>query len=115
LHSHELPSPITEQQEVSCFGDDENSDENDIWVVLQYDEDSEIYEDNVSIFFSENRVFVTKVFIFKFWHVDQPVIIRHVQTGKLLHSHEEALADGENEVTGYDENDDNSRWAAVSC
>lgn len=93
MHSHEIPSPITEQQEVSCFGDDENSDENDVWVVLQYDEDDEQYDN--------------------FWRVDQPVIIRHVQTGKLLHSHEEPLANDENEVTAYEENDDNSRWAVA--
>lgn len=45
LHSHELESPVSGQQEVSCFGDDENSDDNDLWEVLQYDEDDEQYDD----------------------------------------------------------------------
>lgn len=42
LHSHlDIPSPVTEQQEVACYGDDFTSDENDEWIVEQwtFDED----------------------------------------------------------------------------
>jgi dolichyl-phosphate-mannose--protein O-mannosyl transferase len=45
LHSHDVQSPVSGQQEVSCFGDDQNSDENDVWEVLQFDEDDEQYDD----------------------------------------------------------------------
>eukprot|EP00966_Prymnesium_polylepis_P233412 5398454-Prymnesium_polylepis.1 len=34
LHSHEIESPVTGQQEVSCYGDDGEGDENDNWVCL---------------------------------------------------------------------------------
>lgn len=33
LHSHHFASPITNNQEVSAFGDDEHTDEGDVWVV----------------------------------------------------------------------------------
>ncbi|KAI8095087.1 MIR motif-containing protein [Gilbertella persicaria] len=91
LHSHGIESPVTGQQEVSCFGDDENSDENDIWEILQYDEDDERYDD--------------------FWRVDQPVVLRHVETGRFLHSHPVSLSNGENEVTGFEGTDENNQWA----
>ncbi|KAI8645982.1 MIR motif-containing protein [Parasitella parasitica] len=90
LHSHVVESPTSGQQEVSCFGNDNESDENDVWEVLQFDEDDEQYDD--------------------FWRVDQPVIIRHVQTGKLLHSHDVHLSDDENEVSAFEGTDDNSKW-----
>lgn len=77
---------------MSLFGDDENTDENDVWEVLQYDEDDEQYDD--------------------FWRIDQPVVLRHVATGKLLHSHGiELNGNGQNEVTGYEGRDDNDKWA----
>lgn len=42
LHSHpDICSPVTEQQEVTCFGDDENSDENDDWIVERWTFDEE--------------------------------------------------------------------------
>ncbi|KAG2198785.1 hypothetical protein INT47_010571 [Mucor saturninus] len=91
LHSHEIESPVSGQQEVSCFGNDDSTDENDVWRVEQYDQDDEQYDN--------------------FWRVDQPVILRHVATGKLLHSHEISLADGGNEVTAFEGLDDNDKWA----
>ncbi|KAI9364114.1 MIR motif-containing protein [Pilaira anomala] len=90
LHSHEVVSPVSGQQEVSCFGDDENTDENDMWRLEQFDNDEE----------SEDHL----------WHVGQPVIIRHVATGKLLHSHEMVLADDQYEVTAFDGPDENDKW-----
>ncbi|KAI8343807.1 MIR motif-containing protein [Choanephora cucurbitarum] len=91
LHSHEIESPVSGQQEVSCFGDDENTDDNDLWEVLQYDEDDERYDD--------------------FWRVDIPVMLRHVATGKYLHSHEIGFNDQGNEVTSFDQHDENNQWA----
>ena len=34
LHSHGIESPVTGQQEVSCYGEDGEGDENDNWVCL---------------------------------------------------------------------------------
>lgn len=46
LHSHpDIPSPITEQQEVTCYGDDFTSDENDEWIVEQWTFDEEENEE----------------------------------------------------------------------
>ena len=54
LHSHlDIPSPVTPQQEVTCYGDDYTSDENDEWVIEQWtfdDDENEVFdvEDTVS-------------------------------------------------------------------
>lgn len=54
LHSHDgFQSPITAQQEVTCYGDDYTADENDEWVLEQWtfdEEENEEFdvEDNVS-------------------------------------------------------------------
>ncbi|KAI9007898.1 MIR motif-containing protein [Phycomyces nitens] len=91
LHSHEIPSPVTEQQEVSCFGNDGESDNNDLWRVKKFYEDGEDYDD--------------------FWRVDQPFVLQHVETGNVLHSHEHAFGEDSNEVTAYPEGDDeNNKW-----
>lgn len=49
--------------------------------------------------------------ILQFWRVGQPVLLRHVQTGKLLHSHGINLTDSENEVTAFEGKDENDQWA----
>lgn len=42
LHSRpDIPSPVTEQQEVTYYGDDYTSDENDEWIVEQWTFDEE--------------------------------------------------------------------------
>ncbi|KAG2214269.1 hypothetical protein INT47_000825 [Mucor saturninus] len=64
LHSHEIESTVSGQQEVSCFDDDDSTNENDVWRVEQYDQDDEQYDD--------------------FWRVNQPVILRHVATVIML-------------------------------
>ncbi|KAI7848496.1 MIR motif-containing protein [Circinella umbellata] len=94
LHSHpDIPSPVTNQQEVTCFGGGDESDENDIWE-LQAFPDHEYEGDYL-------------------WHLDIPVVIRHIMTGQTLHSHEESIDDDKNEVTGYVGTDDNDKWQAV--
>lgn len=58
LHSHgDFQSPVTGQQEVTCYGDDYTMDENDEWVVEQWtydEEENEEFdvEDTVSFSFS---------------------------------------------------------------
>jgi dolichyl-phosphate-mannose--protein O-mannosyl transferase len=53
-----MPSPITRQQEVSCYYDKKNSGGNvcDIWIVEKYDEDDEQYEDEVILLFFSDKV-----------------------------------------------------------
>ncbi|KAF7723732.1 hypothetical protein EC973_001708 [Apophysomyces ossiformis] len=91
LHSHPgHASPVAGQQEVTCFGDDYTSDENDVWVVQKWDEDSDEYDD--------------------FWRVGQGFVLRHELTGATLHSHELEFFEG-NEVTCFpEERDENDMW-----
>ncbi|CAO3684111.1 unnamed protein product [Rhizopus stolonifer] len=90
LHSHVIQSPVTGQQEVSGFGNDEETDENDVWEVLQFDEDDEQYDD--------------------FWRVGQPFALRHKETGNILHSHEILLEEGAHEVTACEGREENDMW-----
>lgn len=41
LHSHDIESPLSGQQEVSCYGDDECTDENDEWILERWIEEEE--------------------------------------------------------------------------
>ncbi|CDH51769.1 hypothetical protein RO3G_05118 [Lichtheimia corymbifera JMRC:FSU:9682] len=91
LHSHpDIPSPVTGQQEVTGFGGDDETDENDIWVLQAFPDHEYPEEDYL-------------------WHLDIPLVIRHKMTGQTLHSHDEEFGDG-NEVTGYVGTDDNDKW-----
>jgi dolichyl-phosphate-mannose--protein O-mannosyl transferase len=46
LHSHpDIESPVTAQQEVTCWGNDSESDENDQWVVERWTIDEEQSDD----------------------------------------------------------------------
>lgn len=99
LHSHpDVPSPVTEvQQEVSCFGDDFNSDENDAWIVEQWTCDDEENEE----FDPEDPT----------WYVNRSFSLRHRATGMTLHSHEYAMNEDQNEVSCYGgDMDENDRW-----
>ncbi|KAI7900687.1 MIR motif-containing protein [Cokeromyces recurvatus] len=100
LHSHpDIPSPITGQQEVTCFGDDETSDENDEWIVEQWSFDE-----------NENEEFDVED---PTWYADRSFFLRHVTTGLTLHSHEEPLHEDQNEVSAFgDGPDENDRWRA---
>ncbi|KAI9473558.1 MAG: MIR motif-containing protein [Benjaminiella poitrasii] len=100
LHSHpDIPSPVTGQQEVTCFGDDETSDENDDWVVEQWTFDEEENEE----FDIEDRT----------WYTGRSFYLRHLATGLTLHSHDELFDEDRNEVSGYgDGPDENDRWRA---
>ncbi|KAG1337626.1 hypothetical protein G6F62_005841 [Rhizopus arrhizus] len=90
LHSHEIQSPVSGQQEVTGFGNDDTTDENDVWKVQQFDEDDDQYDD--------------------FWRVGQPFILRHTKTSKLLHSHDVVLEEEANEVSGFEGTDNNDKW-----
>ncbi|KAK1360079.1 Stromal cell-derived factor 2-like protein [Heracleum sosnowskyi] len=78
LHSHLHASPITGNMEVSCFGDDGNSDTGDHWKL-------EIEGSGKS------------------WRQDQKVRLFHVDTQGYLHSHDKKFsrtAGGQQEVCG---------------
>ena len=85
LHSHEFPSPISRQLEVSAFGGETQTDAMDEWV-LELDPAS-------------NAGAGSSVF----WKRDGRVSLRHVGTGGYLSSHERAFGHpiaGQNEVFG---------------
>ncbi|GAA5814644.1 hypothetical protein MFLAVUS_008143 [Mucor flavus] len=98
LHSHDgFQSPVTGQQEVTCYGDDYTMDENDEWVVEQWTYDEE-----------ENEEFDVEDTT---WYTGRSFFLRHVPTGMTLHSHDELLNDDDNEVTCFgDGPDENDRW-----
>ena len=74
LHSHGHRSPLSGNQEVSCYGSNQQSDSGDVWVVEL-----------------EN----TKV-----WEQDSPVLIRHESTGAYLGSGKREFG---NPIAGYSE------------
>ncbi|KAI8879005.1 hypothetical protein K501DRAFT_336375 [Backusella circina FSU 941] len=97
LHSHpDIASPVTEQQEVTCFGNDHESDRNDEWVVERWTLDEEQSDD-----YDEDD---------PTWYVGRSFLLRHRDTGLVLHSHEEPWFDDVNEVTCFDGLDENDRW-----
>ncbi|SAL96903.1 hypothetical protein [Absidia glauca] len=84
LHSSpDTLSPTTGQQEVSCY---DGSDKNDLWKVVQKDEDK---GDD-------------------FWRVDQRFYLKHTKTKKFLHTHDVRYLKETNEVTAFEEHDENS-------
>ncbi|KAL8117413.1 stromal cell-derived factor 2-like protein [Apium graveolens] len=90
LHSHLHMSPISGNLEVSCFGDDNNSDTGDYWRL-------EIEGSGKS------------------WKQDQKVRLRHVDTGGYLHSHNKKfsrIAGGQQEVCGVQEKRPDNIWLA---
>jgi hypothetical protein len=90
LHSHSgFPSPVTRQQEVTCFGANSVGDGNDNWRV-------ELQEG------------------YGPWAYGKIVRLVHVPTNHALHSHEgishPTYTVGQQEVTGYSGRDDNDWW-----
>ncbi|XP_019197342.1 PREDICTED: stromal cell-derived factor 2-like protein [Ipomoea nil] len=91
LHSHLHASPITGNLEVSCFGDDNESDTGDVWRL-------EIEGNG------------------KTWRQDQRVRLLHADTGGYLHSHNKKytrIAGGQQEVCGIKEKRTDNIWLAV--
>ncbi|KAI3717846.1 hypothetical protein L1987_69723 [Smallanthus sonchifolius] len=91
LHSHLHASPISNNLEVSCFGDDGNSDTGDYWRL-------EIEGSG------------------KTWRQDQRIRLRHVDTSGYLHSHDKKynrIAGGQQEVCGVREKRADNVWLAA--
>ncbi|KAG2184779.1 hypothetical protein INT43_000692 [Umbelopsis isabellina] len=95
LHSHPgFGSPSTGQQEVTAFGThDRESDENDEWRLLHY----------------ENAAAQDP------WRIGETFILQHVVTNHSLHSHDIRLKhhDSHNEITAFAGKDDNDKWRVV--
>lgn len=78
LHSHHFSSPITNNQEVSAFGGNEQSDRGDVWAVQWEKGPAQ-------------------------WQKDQKVSLKHVATGVFLASHDKKYGRpiaGQQEVCG---------------
>lgn len=93
LHSHAgIPSPLTRQQEVTCFGDKGQGDDNDNWrVELQ----------------ANGK-----------WQRGNQLRLIHVKTNHALHSHagyaHPAWTLNQQEVTCFDRRDDNDWWSVFA-
>ncbi|XP_022976196.1 stromal cell-derived factor 2-like protein [Cucurbita maxima] len=91
LHSHLHASPISGNLEVSCFGDDSNSDTGDYWKL--------VIEGSG-----------------KTWKQGQRIRLQHVDTGGYLHSHNKKYsrtAGGQQEVCGVREKRADNVWLAA--
>jgi hypothetical protein len=86
LHSHNVRSPVTHQQEVSAYGNNGKGDSNDYWRVIL-----------------PRGHIITQGTNFR---------LQHVNTGKFLHSHRANLRTGsrQQEVTAYKRRDSNDYW-----
>lgn len=90
LHSHPgIPSPVTGQQEVTCFGSNGTSDSNDHW--------------RIEIEGGGN------------WEFGKRARLIHINTNRALHSHagfsHPQWTMGQQEVTGFPARDDNDWWS----
>lgn len=87
-----MRSPITSNQEVSAFGDDQSGDSGDVWEI-------------------EWR---TKG---KFWKQDTKVSLRHKDTGRYLASHSHAKfghpIPNQQEICAVDYSDNNAEWTSA--
>jgi hypothetical protein len=88
LHSHAgVPSPVSRQQEVTCFGQDGEGDDNDNWRLEGPQQ----------------------------WTYGAPMRLIHLNTDQALHSHlglsDERNTAGQQEVTCFSGRDNNDMWA----
>ncbi|KMT19036.1 hypothetical protein BVRB_2g031310 [Beta vulgaris subsp. vulgaris] len=88
LHSHTFESPLSGNQEVSCFGKESESDKGDHWRLL---------------------VEGTR----KTWRKDQRVRLQHEVTGVYLHSHKKYYGMGQQEVCGVLDKHSDNVWTAA--
>ena len=91
LHSHSHSSPITQNQEISCFGGEEESNESDNWKL-------ELSQGETA------------------WRRDKKVRIIHDVTKVMLHSHNHKFGRpiaGQFEVCGSRSRDNNNFWVAA--
>lgn len=91
LHSHNFASPLSNNQEISAYGDDGHGDNGDIWVL-------ELSKNAPS------------------WERDADISLKHKDTGAYLGSHEikyQRPIAGQQEVFGAKSRNKFSEWAAT--
>ncbi|PRW20677.1 stromal cell-derived factor 2 [Chlorella sorokiniana] len=91
LHSHLFASPLSNNQEVSCFGDDKNTDSGDVWRV-EWDGSAAS------------------------WERDMPVRLLHKDTGAFLSTHAvkyQRPIPGHTEVMGMKAKGVHTLWQAT--
>mmetsp|Transcript_12188 Transcript_12188/g.36579 ORF Transcript_12188/g.36579 Transcript_12188/m.36579 type:complete len:210 (+) Transcript_12188:186-815(+) len=92
LHSHHFTSPLTGNQEVSAYGDDDTSDTGDHWTVVSHTKGS------------------------KYWERDASIEIRHDDTSVLLSSSARKYGRpiaGHQEICGKGSADKGTWWRAT--
>jgi len=90
LHSHLHKSPLTNQQEVSCFGDSESGDTGDHWKVLVKSGEPH-------------------------WKRDSVILFQHVDTGKYLSSNKNKFnhpIPGQQEICAIGQANKDTEWTA---
>ncbi|KAK6795549.1 hypothetical protein RDI58_009003 [Solanum bulbocastanum] len=127
LHSHLHASPISGNMEVSCFGDDKESDTGDYWrqgwINLWTQSDMCCL---LGFLVTTSSLF--DLFLLsplgrleiegsgKTWRQDQRIRLQHVDTGGYLHSHDKKytrIAGGQQEVCGVKEKRPDNVWLAA--
>uniref|UniRef100_A0A0K0F9F0 MIR domain-containing protein n=1 Tax=Strongyloides venezuelensis TaxID=75913 RepID=A0A0K0F9F0_STRVS len=86
LHSHDIPSPLSKQNEVSCYGKDGTGDSGDNWEVICDDE---------------------------YWEKDSEISLKHVDTGRYLLNSGNQFGrpiQGQREIVGARSITKSSRW-----
>jgi dolichyl-phosphate-mannose--protein O-mannosyl transferase len=86
LHSHSFQSPLSNNQEVSAFGENGNGDDGDNWI-LECDEDK--------------------------WDRNEPIRLKHQVTGKYLHITGDTFGrpiSGQYEVCAYGYHNSRNLW-----
>lgn len=89
LHGHNMKAPVTDQREVTAFGEEGQGNQDDDWIIQ-----------------SRDGAGIT---------LESPIILKHVQTSLCLHSHSDRYFEAGNqtfqEVTGYaGPDDENNTW-----
>ena len=100
LHSHHFSSPLTNQQEVSAFGESGEGDTGDVWKVMVVIE-------------KWNKTIKKVVCDTDYWQRDQVVQFKHVDTGVYLGSSGQTFGrpiSGQMEIIGISRPDGSTKW-----
>ena len=103
LHSHHFSSPLTNQQEVSAFGEMGEGDTGDVWKVIVV-----FLKWNNSFYLIKKVVCDTD-----YWQRDQAVQFKHVDTGVYLGSSGQTFGrpiSGQMEIIGTSRPDGSTKW-----
>lgn len=102
LHSHHFSSPLTNQQEVSAFGEMGEGDTGDVWKVMIVIEK-----------WNKTPIISKVVCDTDYWQRDQAVQFKHVDTGVYLGSSGQTFGrpiSGQMEIIGTSRPDGSTKW-----